>query len=259
MPESGKSAPAVANGATRKASLAKRFYSHVAIKDEGDGRASLLLDGKPVRTPGKATLILPNRTLAEAVAEEWRGQGERIDPATMPLTRLANTVIDGVKGHEGEIIDDMLGYAGADLVCYRAEGPEQLVALQAKHWEPVVAWATSDLGAPMRLAQGVTHVAQPQASLDRIARRLHSYDAFRLGALDLMTGLTGSALLALAVAQGRLSPEEAWTAAHVDEDWQISQWGEDAEAGARRANHWRDFAAATRFGRLLGAFGKTKP
>ena len=204
----------------------------MAIKDEGAGGASLLLDGKPVRTPGKAPLMLPNRALAEAVAEEWRGQGTRIDPQTMPLTRLANSVIDGVRGRESAVIDDILAHAGSDLVCYRAEGPKGLVALQTQHWDPVVAWAKTDLGAPMRLGQGVVHVGQPRASLDEIKRRLAGFDAWSLAALHVMTGLTGSALLALAVALRRLSPEEAWAAAHVDEDWQISQWGEDAEAAA---------------------------
>ena len=240
-----------AKGGTRRSALAKRFYKDVAVEDEGGGAASLLLDGKPVRTPGKAPLVLPNLALAEAVAEEWRQQRTRIDPETMPLTRLANSVIDGVKGREGAVIGDILSYAGSDLVCYRAEGPEPLVALQAKHWEPVVAFAKSDLGAPMRLAAGVLHVAQPEASLQEIKRRLAGYDAWNLAALHVMTGLTDSALLAVAVALQRLSPEEAWVAAHVDEDWQISQWGEDDEARIRRANRWRDFSAAARMQRLL--------
>lgn len=251
MRDSGKTSSDAAKGGAGKQNLLKRFYQDVAVKAESLGGASLLLDGKLVRTPGNAPLILPNRALAEAVAEEWRGQSERIDPGTMPLTRLAHSVIDGVKGREGAVIGDILGYAGSDLVCYRAEGPEPLVALQAKHWDPVVALAKSDLGALMRLAAGVTHVAQPEASLQEIERRLAGYDAWNLAALHVMTGLTGSALLALAVALQRLSPEEAWTAAHVDEDWQISQWGDDDEARLRRANRWRDFTAAARMLELL--------
>ena len=243
MADSEKASTDAAKGGARRSALAKRFYKDVAVKDEGRG-ASLLLGGKPVRTPGKAPLILPNRALAEAIAEEWRQQSERIDPATMPLTKLANSVIDGVKGREDPVIGDILSYAGSDLVCYRAEGPEALVALQAKHWEPVVALAKSDLGAPMRLAAGVMHVKQPEASLQEIRQRLKGFDAWSLGALHVMTGLTGSALLAVAVALQRLSPEEAWVAAHVDEDWQISQWGEDAEARARREYRWREMQAA---------------
>jgi chaperone required for assembly of F1-ATPase len=200
-----------------------------------------------VRTPGKALLALPTRGLAEAVAEEWRAQGERIDPLTMPLTKLANSAIDGVKGREQAVIDDIVKYAGSDLLCYRAEGPAALVASQSKHWNTVIAWAKATLDAPLALAEGVVHVAQPKASLDRLRRELEGLDPFSLAALHVMTSLTGSALLALAVLRGRLTPEEAWQAAHVDEDFQISQWGEDAEAVKRRANRRRDFDAAARF------------
>jgi chaperone required for assembly of F1-ATPase len=241
MPDPGKMA---ANHAARKASLPKRFYKIVAIKDDGGEGAALLLDGKPVRTPGKAPLVLPTRVLAEAVADEWRAQKERIDPATMPLTKLANSAIDGVRGREQAVIDDIVKYAGSDLLCYRAEGPKGLVASQGKHWDPVLAWAKATLDAPLRLAEGVVHVAQPESSLRRIRRELEGLDPFSLAALHVMTSLTGSALLALAVARGKLTPEAAWAAAHVDEDFQISQWGEDAEAAARRKNRWRDFAAA---------------
>ncbi len=234
-----------------KASLPKRFYDRAEIRDEADGAASLRLDGKPVRTPGKAELVLPTKALAEAIADEWRGQGERIDPATMPLTRLANSVIDGVKGREDAVKEDILGYGRSDLVCYRAEGPETLAALQTRQWDPVVAWAKTELHAPMQLAEGVMHVAQDEASLAAIAARLGEFDAWSLAPLHVMTGLTGSALLALAVALGRLTPDEAWAAAHVDEDWQISQWGEDEEAKARRENRHRDFAAAAKLLTLL--------
>jgi len=245
MTELAKSAPAQ-EAFKDKRSHPKRFYSQVTIKDEGGGQASLLLDGKPVRTPGKAPFVLPSHALAEAIAEEWRGQGTRIEPETMPLTRLANSIIDGVSGREAAVIDDILNYARSDLICYHAEDPVGLVALQAKHWDPIVAWATQDLGAPMRLAQGVKHVEQPRASLDALKHRLESFDPWSLAALHVMTGLTGSALLALAIALQRLSPEEAWAAAHVDEDWQISQWGLDEEARVRRENRRRDFTAAAR-------------
>lgn len=238
-------------GLKDKPSHAKRFYEQVTTKDEGGGQSSLLLDGKPVRTPGKALFVLPSHALAEAIAEEWRGQGTRIDPATMPLTKLANSVIDGVAGREAAVVDDILSYAGSDLLCYRGEGPKGLVALQTKHWDPIVAWAKQDLGAPMRLAEGVIHIGQSQASLDALKQRLINFDRWSLGPLHVMTGLAGSALLGLAVALQRLSPEEAWSAAHVDEDWQISKWGEDEEARHRRGRRWRDFAAAARMLKLL--------
>jgi chaperone required for assembly of F1-ATPase len=233
-----------------KASLPKRFYKSVAVKHEGAG-AALQLDGKAVRTPGKAPLAFPTNALAEAVAQEWRDQGERIDPATMPLTRLANSAIDGVTGSEDAVIDDIMAHAASDLVCYRSAGPRGLTEAQTTHWDKVLAWAKQSLGAPLTLSEGVVHVTQPEASLKRIRERLAGRNAFSLAALHVMTALTGSALLALAVAQGRLTPEEAWMAAHVDEDWQISQWGEDAEARARREHRWRDFAAAAALENLL--------
>src|SRR5262245_53474209 len=232
--------------------LPKRFYQRVDVADR-DGGFALLLDGKPVRTPGKKQLLLPSRALAEAVAEEWRAQKERIDPATMPLTKLANSAIDGVPGREDAVIGDILNYAGSDLLCYRAERPRGLVEAQRAHWDPVLAWAKSVLGAPFVLAEGIVHVAQPQASLDRLREALKAYDPFGLTALHVMTGLTGSALLALAVALGLMSLEEAWKAAQVDEDWQIAQWGEDAEAASRRVARRRDFAAAARALALLKA------
>lgn len=235
-----------------KTALPKRFYKEVAVRAEGGGAAAPLLDGKPVRTPGKAPLTLPTRALAEAVAEEWRAQGERIDPSTMPLTRLANSAIDGVAGREEAVIGDIAKHAAADLLCYRAEGPEALVAAQGKHWDPVLAFARKSLRAPLLLSEGIVHVAQPETSLARIRSEFEGLDPFRLAALHVMTALTGSALLALAVFKGWLTPEEAWEAAHVDEDFQISQWGEDAETQVRRDRSWRDFQASARLLALLG-------
>jgi chaperone required for assembly of F1-ATPase len=241
MDDPGKIAAATRSGADRP----KRFYQRVDVADR-DGGFALLLDGKPVRTPGKKPLLLPSRALAEAVAEEWRAQKERIDPATMPLTKLANSAIDGVPGREEDVIGDILNYAGSDLLCYRADGPGGLVEAQRKQWDPVLAWAKSALGAQLALAEGIVHVVQPQAAVDRLREALKAHDPFGLAALHVMTGLTGSALLALAVALGEMSAEEAWKAAHVDEDWQIAQWGDDAEAASRRAARWRDFDAAAR-------------
>ena len=234
----------------RTESLPKRFYKDFAVKDESAG-AALLLDGKTVRTPAKKNLVLPGRALAEAVAEEWRAQGERIDPASMPLTKLANSAIDGVAGREQAVIDDIMNHAASDLLCYRAAGPRGLVDAQTRHWDTVLAWAKEALDAPLVLGEGVVHVTQPQVSLDRLKEKLAERDPFSLAALHVMTALTGSALLALAVALGRMTPEEAWAAAHVDEDWQISQWGEDQEAAERRANRRRDFTAAARMLKLL--------
>ncbi|MGV1013804.1 MAG: ATP12 family chaperone protein, partial [Methyloceanibacter sp.] len=217
---SGQEANGASVGAKRSAKLPKRFYKEVAVADEGGG-VGLRLDGKPVRTPLKKPLVLPTRALAEAVAEEWRAQGERIDPETMPLTKLANSVIDGVAGREQAVIGDIVAHAASDLLCYRADGPQGLVAAQKAQWDPVLAWAKDAFDAPFMLAEGVVHATQPQASLKRIEEQINHLDPFSLAALHVMTGLTGSALLALAVVLKRLTPEEAWQAAHVDEDWQI--------------------------------------
>lgn len=236
------------NGAAKppkKPSLPKRFYKDVSVADEGGG-AALLLEGKPVRTPGKAPLSVPGKTLAQAIAQEWRAQGEHIDPRTMPLTKLANSAIDGVAGRREAVIDDILAHARADLLCYRAEGPEGLLAEQVKHWDPVIAWARQALHAPLNLAEGVVHVAQPDESIAALRQEVEKLGTFGLAALQVMTALTGSALLALAVALRRLTPDEAWDAAHVDEDFQIARWGEDAEARARREARKTDFDAAAR-------------
>jgi chaperone required for assembly of F1-ATPase len=229
----------------------KRFYREAGIEREADGRLSVRLDGKPVRTPGKAQLTLPNAKLAEAAAGEWSQQGERIDPGAMPLTRLANSVIDGVAGNKSAVVDDVLSYAGSDLLCYRATSPVGLVAAQSRHWDPIIGWAKEALNAPLTLAEGLMPIEQPAASLAEIRKRVAELDAWRLAALHVMTALLGSALLALAVALGRLSAEEAWVAAHVDEDWQIGLWGEDQEAKERRKNRFRDYAAAATMLELL--------
>ena len=249
--------------------LTRRVYKTVAVADDsptsavgipptpnpspqGGGGYRVQLDGKPVRTPAKALLALPTRALAEAVAGEWAAQREHIDPATMPLTRLANSAIDGVQGREAEVRADIVRYAGSDLLCYRASEPEGLVRRQAEMWDPVLGWARDALGARFAVAEGLMPLAQPDAAISAIAAALEGFDAFSLAALHVMTTLTGSALLALAHARGRLTAEQAWTAAHVDEDWQIGKWGEDAEAAARRQRRWCEMQAAGRMLALLG-------
>ena len=230
----------------------KRFYRAVSV----DGVAPafrVLLDGKPMRTPAKRELALPARPLAEAVAAEWEAQGDRIDPGTMPLTRLVNTALDGVAGREAEVRADIAKYAASDLVCYRAEGPPELVRRQAEAWNPILAWAREILGVYLVAGQGIVPVAQPQAAGAAIESALAGLDVFALTAHHVMSTLMGSALLALAHARGRLSAEEAWAAAHVDEDWQISKWGWDAEAKARRDRRRAEMQAASRLLVLLAA------
>lgn len=229
--------------------LPKRFYEAVSVAERtsDDGRAEwqLLLDARAVRTPGKTLVAVASERIAEALAEEWRAQGERIDPATMPLTKIVNSAIDGVRGREAEVAADIVAFAGSDLLCYRSEGPDDLVAMQAEAWDPVLAWAREAFGARFIQAQGVMPVEQPQASLDAFAGELRGFDPLRLCALHVITTLTGSALLALAHARGELTLEEAWAAAHVDEDFQISRWGPDEEAAERRGKRWVEFQAAS--------------
>ncbi|MGE0210922.1 MAG: ATP12 family chaperone protein [Parvibaculaceae bacterium] len=226
--------------------LPKRFYKEVAVTGDAPPLA-IALDGRPVRTPMKAALALPTRALAEAVAREWRAQGKSIDPRAMPMTRLSNTAIDRVAGDRERIVGEIAAYTGSDLLCYRAEEPEGLVERQAEVWDPIVAWAEDVLGGRFILVAGVVHRPQSDAVLEAFRARLHAFNAFELTALHEMASLTGSALLALAVAVGRLGADEAWAAAHLDEDWQIAQWGPDTEAQARRAARKADFDAAVDF------------
>src|SRR6185503_3959325 len=190
--------------------LRKRFYQAVTV---GEGMPyPILLDGRAVRTPAGGALAAPSRPLAEAIAAEWNAQGERIDPATMPLTRLANTIIDGVAPNSGPVAEEVAKYLESDLVCYRADAPEGLIAAQAQHWDPVLAWTRDAHGARFVLSEGVMFVAQPESAVAGVRAAIPS-NPWRLGAVHLITTLTGSALIALAVAAGELSVEDAWAAA----------------------------------------------
>jgi chaperone required for assembly of F1-ATPase len=233
------------------APLPKRFYKVVTVADSGGGYA-ILLDGRPVRTPKKLQLVVPRRGLAEAIAAEWAAQGAEINPATMPLSKLAITALDGVATHAKAVADDIVKFAGSDLLCYRAEAPAALQRLQAEAWDPLIAWAEAELGTRFQLAEGVMPVEQSPATLERVAAAVAPFEPMALTCLHVMTTLTGSAILALAEAKGRLTAEEAWAAAHIDEDWQIARWGVDVEAAERRARRWTEMQAASRFLRLLG-------
>lgn len=224
--------------------LPKRFYEEVSVTEADDGFA-IRLDGRTVKTPGKRQLTVPTRAAADLIASEWRDQVNEINPATMPVTRMANTAIDGIENEIDAVFDDVVKFAGTDLLCYRAGGPASLVEVQAMHWDPVLAWAAEAIGARFILAEGIVHQEQPRTAIEAYAGALDKHrTALKLAALHTITTLTGSALLALAFAAGRLTASEAWKAAHVDEDWNISQWGEDAEARARRETRWLEMQAA---------------
>ena len=240
---------AQANG---KPALPKRFYGEAGVA-EAEGGFRLALDGRLANTPARRPLTLPTRALAEAVAAEWGAQGDSIDPATMPLTRLANTALDGVADRRAEVEEDLGAYAGTDLVAYRAGEPDRLVAAQAEAWDPLLDWAHGALGVRLILSEGVMHVGQPDAAIAALRAAIGgAAGPFRLAALHTMTTLTGSLLIALAVLHGRLAPAQAWDAAHVDEAYQASVWGRDAEAEARTAYRRAEFEAAATMAALAG-------
>ncbi len=224
--------------------LRKRLYDKAASVATAGGHA-VRLDGKPVRTPAGRVLAAPRAALGEALAAEWDAQPNAIDPAKMPLTRLANAIIDGVAERPAPVAAEVEKYLASDLVCYRAGTPRGLSERQARHWNPILDWAREALNADFALGEGVVHVAQPQATL-AAARAAIPSDPWRLGAVHAATTLTGSALIALALANGRLTVDEAWQAAHVDEDWNMEQWGRDEAALERRAFRFAEAQAAAK-------------
>jgi chaperone required for assembly of F1-ATPase len=225
--------------------LPKRFYKDVSVAEEQGGLFHVLLDGKPVKTPARASLSFATRAAAELVAAEFAAQEKEINPAKMPATRLANTAIDGVATEIGAVREDMLRFAANDLLCYRAEGPDALVARQADVWDRYIDWVRARYGARLYLTEGVMHIRQPREAIALIGAAINQIDdPMTLAVLHTMTTLTGSAVLALAVAEGEASAEEVWKAAHLDEDWTNDNWGTDSEAEVRRATRWLDMKAA---------------
>jgi chaperone required for assembly of F1-ATPase len=229
---------------TTRAPQRKRFYTSAGVA-EADGGFAVTLDSKPIRTPSGRQVVVPTRGIAEAIAAEWNAQDEMIDPLTMPLTRFANSVVEAVADRVDAVADDVAKYLGTDLLFYRAGHPEALVAKEAAHWDPILFWAADTLGAHFILAEGIVHVAQPEQAV-AAARGAFPNDPWSIAALHVVTTLTGSALLALALAHGVRDAEQVWAAAHVDEDWNIEKWGMDEEVAARRAARLVDFQAAVR-------------
>lgn len=234
--------------------LRERFYRAAEARAHDDGFV-IVLDGRPVRTPARKALAFPVRDLAEAAASEWAAQKDAIDPFSMPLTRLANAIIDGVVDNPAPVAQEIEKFLGTDLLYYRAARPPGLVARQSEAWDPVLAWARASLGAQFILSEGIVFVEQPEQALMR-ARTAVPADPWRLGAVHAMTTLTGSALLALAVAAERLSVGEAWEAAHVDEDWNMERWGEDPLVLERRAFRWAEMQAA---GKVVACVRRAQP
>jgi chaperone required for assembly of F1-ATPase len=227
-----------------KQPLPKRFYKDVTVGETQEGY-SILLDGRPVKTPGKRPLSVPTRAAAEMLAAEWHAQAEEINPVRMPLTRLANTAIEGVEDQIDAVFEDIVKFAGTDLLCYRADTPASLVEYQARLWDPIVYWAADTIDARFILAEGIIYREQPREAIAAFTSALEKHrTALKLTTLHTITTLTGSALIALAFAEGALYAEDAWLAAHADEDWNIEHWGTDAEAEARRNARWIEMKAA---------------
>jgi chaperone required for assembly of F1-ATPase len=234
--------------------LRKRFYERAHVGEQAGDSAgagfTLLLDGKPVRTPARRALITPVLPLAQVIAQEWNLQVDVINPARMPLTRLANVVIDTIAHSSQLVSDEIAKYLGSDLLCYRADAPPGLVERQSALWNPVLDWARDALGARFVLIEGVVYAAQPEEAI-AAARAAIPQEAWRLAAVAAITTITGSALLALALDAGAFDAEAVWAAAHVDEDWQMSQWGRDEQALERRAARFAEFQAAAMLLTLL--------
>ncbi len=231
----------------------KRFYAKADVIEAESGFA-ITLDGKPIRTPSGRVITAPSRHIAEAVAAEWDAQKETIDPLTMPMTRFANSVVEAVVDRVDDVAADIAKYFSSDLLFYRAGDPEALVARETAHWDGVLFWAADSLGAHFILGQGIVHVRQPDAAIAAAHAALPS-DPWSVAAMHVVTTLTGSALLALALLHGAREGDQVWAAAHVEEDFNAEQWGLDEEAAERRAARLVDFQAATRILRTLNPVG----
>ncbi len=230
----------------------KRFYNEVGVV-AGENGHGIMLDGRPVHTPARAPLALPNAALAEAIAEEWRAQGEEIDPGSMPMTGMANAAIDHVMPDPAAFAAPIAAYGESDLLCYRADAPDALVARQAAAWQPLLDWAEAQYAVRFAVTDGITHVAQAEETLERLRAAVAELDAYTLAALSTLVTISGSLVIGLAAVECAFPVAQLWQAAELDELWQAEQWGDDDEALARRAKRHHDFAVAARFEELAKA------
>lgn len=230
----------------------KRFYKETGV-DSGDGGYRVLLDGKPMRTPAKAVLVAPTRALAEAIAAEWRDipDNAEINVSHLRLTRLAATAIDRVTIQRERVIEDTAKYAGSDMLCYRAPAPSSLVELQHTTWQPLLDWAAARYGASLAVTEGTTFMAQPAEAVARLRAAVAAHGDLALSALFNLTHISGSLVIALAVAEGHLPADKAFAAAQLDELYQIERWGEDPTSTLRHQNIRHDIEAGARFLALL--------
>lgn len=232
--------------------LKKRFWKDAKTVATADGW-EIRLDDRLVMTPAKSPLILPTKALADAVATEWQAQGDKIDPATMPMTRRANAALDKVAAQHGEVSDMLAEYAASDLLCHRATQPQELQARQATAWDPLLDWLVRTHQTPLTVTLGVMPVDQPADSLQRLRGIVHGHDNFALTALHDLVALPGSLVIGLAAASGEYAADDLWQAAHIDETWQADLWGIDDEAAIRNRNRAEEFVQALRFFVLAGA------
>ncbi|NUQ18179.1 MAG: ATPase [Sphingomonas sp.] len=228
----------------------KRFWKEVTVEAE-EGGWTVKLDGKPLRTPARAALVVPTQTLAKAIADEWRTVEGDVDPRAMPLTGLANAAIDRVAPERRAFAGGLARYAEADLACYRSDWPPELVSRQAAKWDELLAWARRRYDVDFSTTSGILHVPQPQATIERLDHAVAALDPFRLAGLSPLVTIGGSLIAGLAVLEKAMTPEAAWEAVSLDEHWQLEQWGADAEAEKALENRRRDFMSAARFLDLL--------
>ncbi len=232
----------------------KRFWDSARAAEHEAGIA-IALDDRPVRTPGKRILVVPTQALADAIAAEWNAQGDTVEPSGMPLTRHANSAVDGVTLRRAEVIEEVARYGATDLICYRATDPPELVERQSASWQPLVHWIDSEFGIRLEVVSGVLPVAQSQATVDAFHAAVSAFDDFPLTGLHAAAAACGSLVIALALARGRLDAEAAWSLSQLDETYQIERWGEEAEATDRRVRLLADIGAASRF-MALGGTGR---
>jgi chaperone required for assembly of F1-ATPase len=230
----------------------KRFWKDVPIEVDGDGWG-IRLDGRPVKTPARAPLVVPTQRLAEAIAEEWRSAGDDVDPRAMPLTGFANAAIDRVAPEQQAFAGGLARYGEADLACYRSEWPPELVSRQAEQWDLLLAWARRRYDVDFTTTSGLLHVPQAPATLEQLSHAVAALNAFQLAGLSSLVTIGGSLIAGLAVLEKAMTPEDAWQAVSVDERWQLEQWGADSEAQTALDNKQRDFMAAAKFLELLDA------
>lgn len=230
----------------------RRFYDEAAA-DSSDGRHQVKLDGRPVRTPAKAPMELPTQALAAAIAEEWAGQGETVEPRSMPMMRLASSAIDRVTPAREAVVDEIAAYAATDHLCYRAEGPKTLIQRQAEVCQPWLDWATDKFAARLEVTAGVVAIEQDPAALAALRDAIAAYDDYTIAALHSLTTVFGSVVLALAVVEGEIAARDAFMASRIDEDFQAEQWGADEAAEARRTALSAEVDEAVRFRALLQA------